>query len=225
MQSFTLHSFITEPAQSPFAYNYEYIIGETFLKDINFKNLSKFILKKEKEIIKKYSPAKFTGTEISDGYTGLGKNSLTSRFSKYNLLEFNNKEIKKIKNQIKELHNEFLKTVNVKHNFKIYIQCWANVMRKGEKIKPHIHNFGPYAYLGGHICVKTNDTSTYYINPVNQINEPQVFKSNNEIGKITFFQSYIPHYTDIYEGDEERITIAFDLFIMNKNNSKNIILL
>ena len=225
MQPFKLYSFISEPAKSPFAYNYRYIMGETFLKNINFENLSSFILEKEKEVMQEYPSTKFIETEISDGYTGLGKNSLTSRFSKYNLLKFDNEEIKKIKNQIKELHDKFLKTINIKHNFKIYIQCWANVMRKGEQIKPHIHDCSSHSYLGGHICIKTNNTNTYYINPVNQINEPVTFKSKNEVGKITFFQSYIPHYTDTYEGDEERITIAFDLFIQNKSNLSNIILL
>ena len=49
-------------------------------------------------------------------------------------------------------------------------------MRKNEYIKPHAHSFGPDTYLGGHFCVSCENTSTYYINPINQINKPEVFK-------------------------------------------------
>ena len=91
-------------------------------------------------------------------------------------------------------------------------------MRKGEQIKPHLHNTNKFSYLSGHICVKCNNTSTHYINPVNQINSPDVFSIKNEEGKVTLFQSNIPHYTDKVNHKEERITLAFD---MDLNNSKN----
>ena len=92
-------------------------------------------------------------------------------------------------------------------------------MRKGEKIDPHIHDVGPHAYLGGHICIQCTDTFTGYINPVNQINEPETFKSKNEVGKITLFQNCIPHYTSVHEDDKkERITIAFDLLTVDLKN-------
>ena len=86
-------------------------------------------------------------------------------------------------------------------------------MKKGEKINPHLHDISPNCYLGGHICIQCNDTSTYYLNPLDQINEPSTFKSKNEVGKITLFQQYITHYTDVHKSNKERITIAFDLTI------------
>ena len=90
-------------------------------------------------------------------------------------------------------------------------------MRNGDQIKPHLHNIGPTCYLGGHICVQCDDTSTYYINPINQINDPMTFESKNRVGKISIFPNNIPHYTDIQKSDKERITIAFDLMIENPN--------
>ena len=92
-------------------------------------------------------------------------------------------------------------------------------MKKGEQIKPHIHGTEPNIYLGGHICVQCDNTSTHYINPVNQINEPEIYSSNNEVGKITLFQNCIPHYTDIHKGNKERITIAFDLALIKVTNN------
>jgi hypothetical protein len=82
-----------------------------------------------------------------------------------------------------------------------------------------LHGVQPTSYLGGHFCVKVKDTSTYYINPVNQINEPETYRSKNEIGKLTLFQNCIPHYTDENKNDLKRITIAFDLFtVKTKDN-------
>ena len=38
-----------------------------------------------------------------------------------------------------------------------------------KKFKPHAHGFNPDIYLGGHFCVSCENTSTYYINSINQI--------------------------------------------------------
>ena len=80
-------------------------------------------------------------------------------------------------------------------------------MRKGEKIEPHRHGNDPYTYLSGHVCIKVDGTKTYYNKPYG--GEP--YGSENEVGKLTLFPSCIEHYTDRYEGDEQRVTIAFDI--------------
>ena len=46
-------------------------------------------------------------------------------------------------------------------------------------------------------------------------NEAFVHQSKNKVGKITLFPNYIPHFTNTHEGDNERITIAFDLVTQN----------
>lgn len=199
-----------------FAPEWNYYIVEDIIKNIKFDLLSKFLLKKEKEILKiKNNSNKI----IKDGYTGLGENSITSRHSLFNIFNFNNTEINKIKKYIIEIHNKFLNYLKIEIPKNLWIQCWFNVMRKGESIKAHIHGTGPDTYLGGHICVQVENTSTNYINPVNQINDPEIYYSKNEIGKITLFQNCIPHFTDVHNSNKERITIAFDLSIINKNNN------
>mgnify|MGYP003153564127 CR=1 FL=1 len=64
--------------------------------------------------------------------------------------------------------------------------------------------------------MQVQDTSTWYINPVNQLNDPELYESKNEVGKITLFQTCLPHYTDKQVSNTPRITIAFDL-VVNKN--------
>ena len=60
--------------------------------------------------------------------------------------------------------------------------------------------------------------TTYYINSINQINDPLVHESKNEQGKITFFSSCLPHYTDTHMADEERISMTINVQIINKEN-------
>jgi hypothetical protein len=215
----TLNILKSPPPLTPFAPNYEYVIGETFLEDIDTKKIAKFILSKEKEIIKKYKISDKSKATV-DAYTGLGSNSITSRYEYFNLFNFSDAEpeLLKLKYKIKKTYNTFLTELKLANWMlkPVYIQCWANVLRKGQQIKPHIHSVDPNCYLGGHFCVQAKDTSTYYINPTNQINTPEALKSPNIPGKLTLFQNSVPHYTDKYEGDSERITIAFDLTLFEE---------
>ena len=213
IEKINIIKFLSEPKRTPFAPEWLYFLGETFILNIDFKKIEKFLLKKEKEILK--LPQTTRDNKSIDGYTGLGPNSTTARFDQYNILSFNNSEIKKLKKAIIEMHNKFLQDLKIEKPKSLFAQCWVNIMRKGQQIKLHIHGTSPDCYLGGHICIKCNNTATHYINPQNQINEPSTFRSPNKVGKITLFQNCIPHYTDIHISDEERITIAFDLNIIN----------
>ena len=206
--------FKSLPRRNVFAPAWEFPIGEDKITTVNFKKIAKLILKKEKTILA--SPIR-KGHLAEDAYTGLGKNSLTSRYGTYNLLDFKHPEIKKLKKAILVSHARFLEALNVPLYPELYIQCWANVLRKGEQIKAHLHGVVPDSYLGGQINVQVQDTSTWYINPVNQINDPELYESKNEVGKITLFQTCVPHYTDKQVSATPRITIAFDLGVNGKD--------
>ena len=63
--------------------------------DVNLRRLTKQILKNETKIIKKYPPTNRIGTK-TDGNTGLGYDSLTSRFFHFNVLSwFNTNQLRK----------------------------------------------------------------------------------------------------------------------------------
>jgi hypothetical protein len=201
----------SKPPQTPFAPQWHYHLGHELISNINFKKIAKIILKKEKQILKKFPPS--TKSSV-DGYTGLGKNSLTSRYEHINIFSWwPEAEIKKLKPVILDFHSRFLKELNIKDLCDFDIKGWVNVMRKGERIKAHLHSVDPTAYLSGHICIQCQDTATYYINPVNQLNEPYTQKIPNEVGQIILFPTCVPHYTDTQLGNKERITIAFDFVL------------
>ena len=169
--------------------------------DIDCSWLSSRVLKNEQKILKRYPPTSFSG-QITDGNTGLGSNSLTSRFFHFNVLSwFGTRKLKKC---IKEGYNKFNGVKNT--DTPVYVQCWANVMRKGDTIKPHVHlneNISSLHALSGHLCVKVDgSTSTYYGGRPLQ----------NANGQMVFFPSTMAHWTNTYMGDSERITIAFDIY-------------
>ena len=87
-------------------------------------------------------------------------------------------------------------------------------MKKEQKIDIHQHDHTEFSFISGNICVTTQNTKTHYINPFNYFTlNKQAHHSDNMPGKITIFPSTLPHYTDQYEGNKERITIAFDIFV------------
>mgnify|MGYP001243541809 FL=1 len=196
--------------KTPFAPKWNYHIGCELISHIDFKKIAKIILKKEKLILKKFPSSNRLNV---DGYTGLGKDSLTSRHEHFNIFSWPEAEIKKLKPSILDFYSRFLNKIKIKGVSNFEIKGWANVMRKGESIKAHLHATGPKSYLSGNISVQCEKTATYYINPVNQINAPFSQQIINKAGQIVLFPSCVPHYTDIHLGNKERITIAFDFIV------------
>ena len=205
MNTFNLKS---NARQSPLAPEYWIVISECKLDKINWNILSKYILEKEKEIKDLDIPY----NQLDDGQTLLGRNSLTSRFMFFNCFKWDNKEIIKLKYQLHKVYLYLLSELGICRS-KAWIQCWANVLRDGEQIALHSHGVDAAAYLSGHITIQSNNTCTVYVNPNTWGSNTKEIIKPNFPGNVTFFSSYIPHYTTIHTGNKERISIAFDIFL------------
>lgn len=201
--------FLCQPPKSPFAPQGRWVMAEDMISGVDFGHLKDLILKKEPAIIASSQPSQKGNP---DGYTGLGPDSLTSRYESFNVLVWDDPEIAKLKDGIYASYIEFLDHCRLKRP-RVWIQCWANVLRKGQHISAHIHDVTPLSYLGGHVVVSCTDTKTVYINPIDQITDLDTYESQNQVGKLTFFQSSIPHFTTEHQSDEPRITIAFDFVL------------
>jgi hypothetical protein len=170
---------------------------KTNIDVLYFKNK---ILKNEKKIIQKYPAKSWDLTEDFDGATGLGYNSLTARSPHFNVLNWWG--VSSLKKEIKKSYFDITK--NKKQP--LYVQCWANVMRNGEVIKYHRHrNYDAsvkYGSISGNLFISCDvQTNTHY----------ESFSIPNEPGVMTLFPSFVGHRTDKYVGNEERISIAFDI--------------
>ena len=202
--------FCSRPPISPYAPQWDFRVGTSICKDIDTNSLSRFLLSKEKEV-KKLPTSLGEDETSSDGYTGLGSRSTTAKFQSYNILTWDHPEIKKLRSNIaKNIISYNNECSNMTPNV-LWIQSWYNVLRFNQSIKPHLHNVAPDSYLSGHFNVQVNDTSTVYMSPINQLNDPEVIDIKNIPGKLTLFPSYIFHYTTPHYSFKPRITIAFDI--------------
>ena len=169
--------------------------------NINVEKFAKKILKNEPKIIKKYPAKTINLKEDFDGATGLGFNSLTSRSCHFNVLNWWGTG--SLRKWIRRGYENFN---NIKGQ-PLYVQCWANVMRKGEQIVPHKHasrdGVSPIKYLCGNLCIQVDSSTSTYYNGMPLLNKP---------GQMTFFSAQTFHWTDRYEKGSERITIAFDIY-------------
>lgn len=158
-------------------------------------------------------------------------NWLTGRLWQYNFLNFNYPEVAQLKTWFKQQYLEFTKEVGVPSE-KVYIQCWANLVRNdGKSISPHhhadAHGSAPleYSYLSGNITIQAENTHTYFRNP---LLDKQFVKLRNFNGELIMFPSYIVHWADPNLSDDPRLTIAFDLItepVYNMLENSNYILL
>ena len=211
--------FYSEPPVSPYAPEWDFRVGTSLCEDIDTNSLSRFLLSKEKQV-KKLPTSYDKNNHIIDGYTGLGSNSATAKFNQYHLLKWSHPEINKLRSNIAKNLYEYNIECGVKTPNEIYIMCWYNVLRFGQKINPHWHSAKPNCYLSGHFNVQVNDTSTVYMSPINQLNDPEVIDIKNKVGDITLFPSYIFHYTTRHYSFKPRITIAFDIRLDRTGNNK-----
>jgi hypothetical protein len=211
--------FYSAPPISPYAPQWDFRVGTSMCDNIDTNSLSKFLLSKEKEV-KKLPTSVGRGSVESDGYTGLGLKSTTAKFQSYNILTWNHPEIKKLKSNIAKNVIVYNDKCGNKTPNGLWIQCWYNVLRFGQKIKPHNHSTTSDSYLSGHFNVQVNNTSTVYMSPVNQINDPEVIDIENVPGELTLFPSYIFHYTTLHYSFKPRITIAFDVSLQRYGNNK-----
>ena len=150
LKEISVHKFKNSDKLTPFAPEWNYIIVDAFMSDVDCKKLSKFLLNKEKDILN----IPIETNLISDGDTGLGYNSTTSRHKTYNILDFENEEISKIEKNIKNIHETYLKQLNIDLPKELYAQCWVNIMRKNEQIKQHTHSTDSSSFF----CLNRNMT-------------------------------------------------------------------
>jgi len=131
-------------------------------------------------------------------------NEMITKWNGWNILLINEPELFKVYKIILKGIKEFAEFTGFKEPV-TYLGAWATLTRKGRQVFPHTHNF----HMVGHVVINAEpSTTTYswkdldnneYHAPIENINGAiQVTKSVN-------------HHSSVWEKDESRVTIAFDV--------------
>lgn len=159
--------------------------------------ITKILLEKESWILEQ----NLTWNEEND-------NSTTARYKSYNVLNFEGME--GLRFFLKDALDQFYKEAGWLQTEKRWVQCWANVQRKGQYLKMHTHKG---CKLFGHITIACEGTRTTYYNE-------GYFELKNSPGLLTIVgREGVPHQTSVVQSeDKPRISIAFDLCESSHNH-------
>lgn len=174
------------------------------------QDLSRTVLEKENRIKRDHRPARVAGEENI-------RDSLTSRYYAFNVLTWPEPCAQDLLKFLRASYRDMLDHMPLLRREKVYIQCWANTVRKGESIKIHNHG-GPGSYFSGNLPLQVHQPRSsfthYSLTATAQTaagSAEQRLSIDNQPGKLTIFPSDIYHYTDPWPHDEVRITVAFDI--------------
>jgi hypothetical protein len=161
-----------------------------------------WLIDNEEEFLKKFPV-------MHDGNTGLGEESITSRFGQYNLFDFSD-EIPELNDLKKFLQLSYLDFVTMDNTpiTDLHIVCWFNILHTGQEIKEHLHNSNFDCYLSGNLHLDNYKTMTNYKSP---FEIGQRHSIANIKGGLTIFPSCVMHWSDKHEEPDRRVSIAFDL--------------
>lgn len=180
------------------------------------KEIENIVDVEERNILDMYPPFLHKETNINpEAETGL-EDWVTNRAFEYNFLKMVDKYpiLNDLKTSIREAYDEYSHNMNLSP-VAPYIQMWFNVLRKDGRFFTKHHHAHPArigdplnAYISGHVCIRAENTSTYYYNPFIQ---DDGIGMKNKPGNITLFPSWVLHSTDQNKSEQTRITLAFDI--------------
>jgi hypothetical protein len=195
----------SETPFTPFAPDYAYYLtSKKIFSEEECKEWNDYLLKQEQILLDKFI------TTTGDGHTGLGNNSITSRYGHFNLLKFDFHLVPKLKT---EIFNGIKTILSISDNTNwqetLYAASWFNVLRKEEFMEIHSHGYHKHSFYGFHVSISAIETVTSYFHPIKFSTE--AFHIPNKIGYLTLFPNYIPHDVSPNRYETPRVSIAGDI--------------
>jgi len=92
----------------------------------------------------------------------------------------------------------------------LHTTCWFNVLRTGNGMTVHSHNYHKNSLYGFHVSINAVGTFTSYHHPIKF--QEETFRIPNKIGYLTLFPSFIPHGVSLNRHETPRISIAGDIY-------------
>ena len=98
--------FQSKQGQTAFAPQWNYFIAELMMPDIDINSLKDFLLSKEDEVLSENDTDSLMKGYVSDKDGNLTAGT-TNALGSYNLFNWDNSEIKKLKDSISEFHKQY----------------------------------------------------------------------------------------------------------------------
>lgn len=149
-------------------------------------------------------------TSSGDGLTGVGPNTITSRYGHFNVLSFDFHLVAKLKAEIIKGVKTILELSNNRSwTDTLYANSWFNVLRRGEGMDVHAHGYHKHSFYGFHLSINAKETATSYFHPIKF--EMSAFHIPNKIGELTLFPAYVSHGVSENRHEAHRVSIAGDI--------------
>ena len=200
-----------------------------FIMPLEITNLSSDLVSKlehiieteEDYIMRTYPP--FTNNGVNPEQVAGLEDWITNRAFEYNLLNFADKypELLELKKFIGEQYLNYAKELELNETVP-YIQVWVNILKKNSRYFTKHHHTHPSrigdttdAYISGNICIRADNTNTYYYSPfIEGLKKP----IPNVSGDSILFPSWVVHSTDENKNNAPRLSIAFDIITEDMYN-------
>lgn len=142
---------------------------------------------------------------------------LTTRWHGFNIFTWPDDCMVAFADFVKGAYRDLLASIGAPRR-RAYVQGWANVIRTGENLSPHAHDQGQNSYISGNYCVQASGTSTVYYPPYlykDALSPNTALSLPNRPGVLTLFPSGIFHATTPNPTPEPRISLAFDIHVLD----------
>ena len=156
-------------------------------------------------------------------------NSLTGRFSLYNLFHIDRPEFRALESAIATAYTDYMTSIGATVE-PVYIRGWANAFTQGDRLVWHNHfealrgvEGAVWAHISGNVSIQTYSTRTWYLSPFLGGVGHDAFGSGYEYpadvlaiencpGDLFMFPSWLVHKTEPNRHPTQpRITIAYDI--------------
>lgn len=125
--------------------------------------------------------------------------ALTSQYHVYNWLQ--NDAVASL-----NLPDRFFEMKVLEKYDTLYIQCWCNIVREGEKLSKHVHAgmVGHNKFYAANLFISGNTKPGTWYEGIGTV--------ENTPGTLTFFDCKYPHAVPVNKTKTHRISMAFDIW-------------
>jgi len=144
----------------------------------------------------------------------------TARWHGFNTFVWEEPAMRTYQAFVRESYRRFMDNLKLPRP-RTWIQGWVNILGRGERLASHCHDQTPTAFLSGNFCVAAAGSATLYYPPYVSLQDDHpgdnCLAVKNTPGLLTLFPSTVFHATTPHEGDDKRISLAFDIHVEDRD--------